>query len=480
MNLSLILGSLLAAAAPALPSVAAPSPPGAGVYLAPNVTGASYCFDPDSPVLRASFSGKPLAPQASVDSAALADDVAFLHQLLRTTYSGWPELLQHRTFDPDRYFEAWRAKVAAAGPSVSVEEGVIAPTVDIRRALTDSHFGPEGLLSTLANDPRLAFHEYQAEPPAGLKLETCDARSVPGVRADTLRVAPVLRADGSRGQRLTVSAVGAGETLTLRCGEKALELKPRLALPRPPDPGGDVYTYQPLGDVGIITLRNFKGPPEAMAELRQFVADYPRHRRHKLLVFDLRGNTGGNDGFVYEWLDQAVRGPWFGSGEISVKGAFSPCFLWNLLVRRQLKDGRIDQPEAVAERQALRTKWPAPPEPSRHVFDSGKVEGHAKAPFTGRILVLVDRNSISSGESGAYALHRATGALLVGERTGGFLQYGNAPSFVLPRTGIPWVVSTKRNYFDSSVEGVGHEVSVYLDDVRRPVAELLPALRQLP
>lgn len=60
------------------------------------------------------------------------------------------------------------------------------------------------------------------------------------------------------------------------------------------------------------------------------------------------------------------------------------------------------------------------------------------------------------------------------------LRYGNAPSFVLPRTGIPWVVATKRNYFESPMEGVGHAVSVYLDDVRRPVTELLPALRRLP
>lgn len=478
MNLSFVLGGLLAAASPAVPSIAAPPPSQTGVYLDPSTTGASYCFNPDSPVLRATFSGKPLAPDARVDSAALAEDVDFLHQLLRTTYSGWPELLQHRTFDPDRFFASWRAK-AAAGPTLSVEEGVLSPTVELRQAHTDNHFGPEGWLALLANDPRLAFREYQAEPPEGLKLETCEAHSVPGVQADTLRVARVLRADGAPGQRVTVSARGAGESLTLRCGGTALELKRRPAFPRPADPGADVYTYQPMGDVGLITLRNFKGPPEAWARLRQFVADYPRHRRHKLLVFDLRGNGGGDDGVVYEWLDQAVRGPWYGSGELWVQGSFYPCFTWNLLVRRQIKDGSIDQPDAIAERQAQRAKWPLPPRPSRHAFDGGKVEGHAKAPFTGRIIVLVDRNSISSGESGAYALQRATGALLVGERTGGFLQYGNAPSFVLPRTGMAWVVSTKRNYFESSVEGVGHEVSIYLDDVRRPVVELLPALRQL-
>lgn len=479
MSLFLVLGGLLAAASPVAPAAAATPPP--PPYLDPAVTGATYCFDPDSPTLRATFPARPFTPGARVDSAALAEDVRFLHQLLRTTYSGWPELLQHRTFDPDRFFESWSQKVAAAGPTVSLEEGVLAPTVAIRQALTDSHFGPDGMLAALSNDERLAFREYQAPPPEGLKVETCDALSVPGVQADTLRVAPVVGLDDARSQRVTVSAQGAGESLTLRCGTSTLELKRRPVPVRPPDPGADVYTYQPLGDVGLITLRNFKGPPEAQAQLRQFVADYSKHRRHKLLVFDFRGNSGGDDGPMYAWLDQAVRGTWFAPGEVRVQGAFSPCFHWNLLVRRQLRDGRLDTPEGRAEQQALRAKWPAPPVPSRPVFDSGRVEGHAKAPFTGRIAILVDRNSVSSGESAAEALHRATGAPRVGERTGGFVTYGNAPGFVLPRTGLAWVVPTKRNYFEAPVEGVGHEVDVYLapEDVRRPATELLPLLRRL-
>ncbi|RKH42209.1 S41 family peptidase [Corallococcus llansteffanensis] len=480
MHLSLVLGGLLAVAAPSAPDASVPSTPRAP-YLDPKLTGAAYCFDPDSPVLSSAFRRPKPTPETRVDSAALSDDVRFLHQLLRTTYSGWPELLAHRTFDPDRFFEDWSAKVAASGSTVSFQDGVLAPTVAIREALTDNHFGPSGLLSLLREDPRLAFHEYQAEAPPGLALESCDANTLPGAQADTLRVAPVLKPDGSRTQRLTVSVRGEGDTRALTCGATSLTLTVRPKRPPQPAPS-DVYSYEPKGDVGIITLRRFSGPPEAEARLRQFVADAPKHRKHKLLVFDFRGNGGGNDGYVYEWLDTMVRGPWFSSGEVWMHGAFYPCFDWNTRVLRQALDGRLDTPEALAERQALGMKWPVPPEPSRPVFDSGRVEGHAKTPYTGRIVVLVDRGSASSGESAAYALHRATGAPMVGERTGGFLTYGNAPSFVLPRTGLTWVVPTKRNYFAEPVEGVGHAVQVYLDaeDLGRPVTELLPRLRKLP
>jgi hypothetical protein len=470
MNLALMLGGLL--------MTAAPSPTAQPVYLDESVTGARYCLNPDSPVVRKAFTGGKPTPDQKLEGPALAEDVRFLHRLLRTTYSGYPELLQHRTFDPDAFFESWRAKVAAR-PTLTLEEGVLQPLVQLRQAVTDHHLGPDRLMMDLADDPRLAFYEYQAEPPAGLKLEACKADALFGAQADTLQVRPVLRTDGSRRQAVSLSVRGAGASVTLACGETTLTLHKRPAPPRPPDPKEHVYTYQPLGDVGVITLRNFKGPPAALEQLRQFVADYPKHRQHALLVFDLRGNNGGDDFPMYAWLEQAVRGTWQGNGALWVQGAFHPCFSWNHRVRRQIQDGRVDLPEALAERQKLSAQWTGRPVPSRHEFFSGLVSGEGKEPFTGRIVVLVDRNSLSSGESAAFALHRATGAPLVGERTGGFTQYGNAPSFVLPRTGLGWVVPTKRNYHGAQVEGVGHPVDLYLDEPRRPVTELLPALRTL-
>lgn len=469
MSLPLVLGGLLALAA---------TPP-APVYLDEAVTGARYCLNPDSPVVRHAFTGPRVTPEQTLDGPALAEDVRFLHQLLRSTYAGYAEYLQHRTFDPERFFESWRAK-AAASPTLTFEEGILQPLVELRQAVPDHHLGPDRWMMQLADDPRLAFHEYQAEPPPGLQWESCDASALPGAQADTLRAAPLLRVGGPRGQRVTVSVRGAGEGVSLACGDTTLALKRRPVPPRPADPKEHVYTYQPLGDVGVITIRNFKGPPAAMARLRQFVADYPKHRKHRLLVFDLRGNNGGDDTPLYEWLDEAARGPWQGGGAVWVQGAFHPCFSWNHKVRRQLQDGRIDLPEARAEREKLSAAWrPGRPVPSRHEFHGGLETSHGKHPYTGRVVVLVDRNTLSSGESAMTALRDALGATVVGERTGGFNQYTNAPSFVLPRTGLGWVVPTKRNYHGSQDEAVGHAVDLYLDTVARPVAELLPALRTL-
>jgi C-terminal processing protease CtpA/Prc len=50
-----------------------------------------------------------------------------------------------------------------------------------------------------------------------------------------------------------------------------------------------------IGDVGLITIRTLDGPPETMKQLERLAEDYPRHRRKRLLIFDLRGNSGGSD-----------------------------------------------------------------------------------------------------------------------------------------------------------------------------------------
>lgn len=105
MNLSLVLGGLWLAAA-------APAPAEQPVYLDESVTGARSCLNPDSPVVRQAFSSPALTPETKLDGPALAEDVRFLHQLLRSTYAGYPEYLQHRTFDVDRSFESWHARAA--------------------------------------------------------------------------------------------------------------------------------------------------------------------------------------------------------------------------------------------------------------------------------------------------------------------------------------------------------------------------------
>jgi C-terminal processing protease CtpA/Prc len=239
------------------------------------------------------------------------------------------------------------------------------------------------------------------------------------------------------------------------------------------------YESRSVGDATIITIRTFKGPPTTTKLLERFVADYPMHAKSRLIVFDLRRNDGGDDHYALDWLGRAHRGDWQAYTEVDVAGgALYPCNTWNAVVRQQIFFGRVDDPSAREERAALRAKWSVP-RPPIHVVDPGRVHDDAKKPYLGRVVVLVDRFTRSAGESAAFMIHQAMGARLVGERTAGYLEYGNARVLVLPRTQIAWWYGTKRNYYDGAVEGVGLPVDIYVDRIDAPVEELLPALRKL-
>jgi hypothetical protein len=113
------------------------------------------------------------------------------------------------------------------------------------------------------------------------------------------------------------------------------------------------------------------------------------------------------------------------------------------------------------------------------VLDAGHREGRGERPCAGRVCVLVNRRSGSSGELAAVQLRRALGAAVLGERTAGVLQYGEARRFALPRTGVVCQLPTKRFFFDEDVESVGWPVDGYLDPIDRAAADLVPQLDRI-
>ena len=163
-----------------------------------------------------------------------------------------------------------------------------------------------------------------------------------------------------------------------------------------------------------------------------------------------------------------------------MSGALTPCQHWNPLIQRQIRDGTVDTHEGRAERDRMRASWPPGLHRPTWSFHSGLVEDQAARPYTGRVFVLVDRYSVSSGESGPWALKNAMGAVLVGERTGGLMEYGNVQTYVLPRTGIRWSLATKRKLYETPMESVGIPVDAYLPDVAASIEQLLPLLDTWP
>jgi C-terminal processing protease CtpA/Prc len=229
----------------------------------------------------------------------------------------------------------------------------------------------------------------------------------------------------------------------------------------------------------VITLRSFATTTAVRQQLRRLADDYPEHARRPTLLIDLRGNQGGSLEYLRAWIAQARQGEWRSHPYQEVVGALWPCGPWNVAVERQIREGTVDLPEARAERERLRAAWSHPPPAPPSRLGLGLQRGRATHPYTGRVVVLLDRNAGSSGELAALDLRRALGAVLVGERSAGTMQYGEVRRFVLPHTGLVCQVPTRRFLFDTAVEGVGVPVAVYLERSEQDVTDLIPSVDRL-
>jgi hypothetical protein len=328
----------------------------------------------------------------------------------------------------------------------------------------------------------LNVHEYQAPlPGSAFPFDGCEVEGATRVFADTLRVAPVLGPSGAATPWVTVSASGAKDSVRLHCPSQTVVLRRRAPLvpasaAQQTEPA---YRWHAEGDTAVIRISRLGGSTADLENLEQFVRDYPKHARFPHLVFDFRGNGGGNDGYVYRWIAQAKRGLWFSGADTRIIGGLFPCADWDRVVRMQLLDGTVDAASAKSVRAALRAKWPRHPPDQREVFRKGLEDDRAQAPYAGTIQVLVDRRSGSSGESAPWVLQQALGATVIGERTAGYSAFGDVVTVVLPRTGVQFNVPTKRNWFSTPMEAVGIPNDVYLPDPEVPLEQILPSLAEL-
>jgi hypothetical protein len=461
------------------------------IYLPADKTGGNqYCLNPESKALRAALTRKPFATNERLDARALADDLVFLRRALRKEYVGYPVLLHLPDFDVEQLFDERIAKLRRGPKTVTFGAEVLSLAVALRKRLNDSHFFVYGQNRYFQHHPELALDEFQAEVDDSARLNDC--APPPLARIKTIRMARLIRADGSPGYVFTMSAPTGPASISMKCGAQTVTFALRPFKVAEPDADARAaYQWAMLGDTAFIRLRRMGYEPATQEAMAQFVADYPQHRKAKLIVFDLRGNNGGTERFILEWISRARAGVWrLGAKQVVLDG-YPPWMKWNILVEAQIAEGRVDDPESVAERDAVRAEWPTdggrmPPD----LFRNETVESGAQEPYTGRVIVVVDRETVSSAESGAWALHQAFDAPIVGERSFGGLEYQNERVLVLPRTGIAWSVPTDRIYFSqpigatpyySSFEEVGLPVDMYLDAaiLGTPHArELLPLVQK--
>src|SRR5690606_14381474 len=113
------------------------------------------------------------------------------------------------------------------------------------------------------------------------------------------------------------------------------------------------WTRVPVGErsVAVVTIRRLAGSLEEEALLDEIGSDLARYADVDAVLFDLRGNRGGNDEHVVNWLREATEGRFYFGVDLEVLGAAGACLDWNWRVAAFLSHGEIDSDAARAELQ---------------------------------------------------------------------------------------------------------------------------------
>jgi len=261
--------------------------------------------------------------------------------------------------------------------------------------------------------------------------------------------------------------------LTLRDRHTRLQGSRKSAI-RADEPAAVIDEHAPAVEVrteaGVrcVVLRRLCGDASDDRLLWDWARDSLQHFEQDRIIVDLRGNGGGNDAITLEWI-----APVLPSGA-AVPGTSTgwyvgdtPLGIWNAVAMIEASQGA----DAVPSWHRDHLRHPAPADALVVRAEDDYPLPPGTRPWTGRMLVLVDRNTCSSGESSAWILQHALGARLAGGRTGGVIEYGNVVPYLLPASGLHVMLPTKHNDFGQPAEVIGLPVHAELDP-RTPLAHV--------
>jgi hypothetical protein len=225
-----------------------------------------------------------------------------------------------------------------------------------------------------------------------------------------------------------------------------------------------------------VTIRRFFGGADDDKRLREWASGSLSHFSNERIVVDLRGNEGGNDAIMLEWLlpvlQAGVRIPGTSTGWFVGE---APLGLWNSAALIEARDGL----DAVPSWHRAHRHVPAPGDvlQVRGEGDDGPLQAGVR-PWDGKMLVLLDGQTKSSGESAAWMLQHAVRGRLIGARTAGMIEYGNIVPYLLPASGLHIGLTTKHNDYGVAIELAGLPVQTELDP-RTPLSTVAHAFDRL-
>ncbi len=304
---------------------------------------------------------------------------------------------------------------------------------------------------------------------AGLEAARRQARTV-GALCDALADAFWLLPDAHLSARRQDTS-----GYNVRCGTRATAggRRPGVGVNRHNGPPGIPWSAQTFEQAGTrllrVSIQAF--PPEKAPVWDGFTQALEARASVDAVVVDLRGNGGGDDSRGYELASALLDGPVEGN-VVRTHYRQTPetlTLLLNTIDRTARQpDGQL-APYRTEMYRRIETWRNDAIQANGNNWPEYKVEVHppytptpGPRSFTGRIAVLVDAGCASSCESTLEVLRRHPNTRVYGERTGGYIHFGDVGSLTLANTGIRLGIPTKYQEYPGGVlyDKVGFEPDV--------------------
>ncbi|HET6895040.1 MAG TPA: S41 family peptidase [Candidatus Baltobacteraceae bacterium] len=426
------------------------------------------------------------AKKVAVNAATLRKDLPVLKFLLEKTYAGYGTAAL-RGWNWNAMFRRWDVQLRRSGNKTLALEQAFAPWGQLEDVQLDNHSGVPGLMAftsgsasaVLASAPQGACTALRFSNGRASKLSARDAGQQPhGVQQwNGSAFSPAWYLSYPKRY---------GTASSVHCGNRDIALAMAAQTPAPSQK--PVYTM--LGDgIAYLRLPTFTDANnEALRTVLSHAADLGKER---LVIFDLRGNDGGN-------APSDILTNWFAESAVEIASSMSQtgttsCFATALQfgLQQQLIGG-LKPPVSPGLQQVLQqiadslegtpdcSVQPRERTGERTLRDHHFSMHRTQSDQT-RVVALVDGGCGSDCEYMTYILAGLPDTVLVGTSTYGIMGFTQPGYFVLPYSRIPFRVALSRSdaYGDGrSVDGYGITVDVLLPTVQSQAQASIKALAQ--
>ena len=218
-------------------------------------------------------------------------------------------------------------------------------------------------------------------------------------------------------------------------------------------------------DISILSILNFPSPNDPRWDGLE--DSIKKILQEDLIVFDLRGNTGGDSGkakiIAQMLINNTVKHP---SKTIIIKNTpYAHQIMINVSIFKikSLRESGKSTEHIKRDIQEQKLEKEKAKDANKDTITlEHKHPNTDKLNFNGKIYVLADRNCGSSGEHALRLLKFHPNTTFIGEPTAGAIDFGQSGLFSLPNSGILVRVCTK--YFVSFDGGI-HDKTGYIPDI---------------